>query len=94
MDTPNIVLTPRGFKHLDPIPGAYGGAVKIYESSAAMHPHIWLSVTEANDINAWVRGDQSAGVHEALSHLRLEDAEVLRDQLTWLIENHYHLSEE
>lgn len=86
---PEFIITDRGFKHLKPIPGAYGGEVTVYESSAAMHPHIWLLVKEPNDLNAWARGDQSEGLHEAHSHLRIEDAEKLRDQLTWLIENHY-----
>jgi hypothetical protein len=39
--------TDRGFKHLPPIAGSYGGQVRVYESSAATHPYIWLNVDEA-----------------------------------------------
>lgn len=36
--------TDRGFDHYPAIPGAYGGEVRAYESSAASGPHVWLSV--------------------------------------------------
>jgi hypothetical protein len=37
----------RGFDRYPAIPGAYGGEVSIYESSAASGPHVWLKVTES-----------------------------------------------
>lgn len=37
----------RGFDRYPAIPGAYGGEVSIYESSAASAPHVWLKVTES-----------------------------------------------
>lgn len=83
-------LTPeysgRGFKHMPPVPSVYGGEVRVYESSSAMAPHVWLSATCPSDLN-----DRSSAPVEAVAHLTLEDAEVLRDQLTFLIEHHYQL---
>ena len=74
-------LTDRGFGHLPPIQGAYGGNVAVYESSAASGPHIWLCATPAE-----IEANPDVTVH-----LSLESAEHLRDQLTWLIENHYQV---
>lgn len=88
---PNVTITDRGFKHLDPIRGGYGGETRVYESSAAEHPHIWLAISEPNDLTAWARGDESGGVKDAHNHLSLEAAKALRDQLAWLIENHYQI---
>jgi hypothetical protein len=80
-------LTPtvseRGFTRLPPIVGAYGGTVRVYESSAAIGPHIWLAVNE----DASSRVDQMAA--EAHSHLTVEAAGQLADQLRWLIDHHY-----
>lgn len=39
--------TDRGFDHMAPIEGAYGGTVHVYESSSAESPHIWLNSTKA-----------------------------------------------
>lgn len=42
-----VRTTSRGFAHYLAIPGAYGGEVEVYESSAASGPHVWLKVTES-----------------------------------------------
>lgn len=81
-------ITDRGFKHFDPIPSTYGGEVRVYESSAASHPHIWLDVKCPVDLNR-----PSGPSKEAVAHLRIEDAEILRDQLTHLIDHHYQVEE-
>lgn len=85
--------TSRGFKRFDEVPSAYGGGVEVYESSAAMHPHLWVKVRSPKSVNDWMVADQTGGTYddweEATAHLRLEDAVVLRDQLTYLIEHHY-----
>ena len=52
----------------------YEGWVKVYESSAASEPCIWVSTEEGPAV-----------------HLTLEKATLLRDQLSWLIENHYQV---
>lgn len=81
---PNI--TSRGFKRFGPISSVYGGHIETYESSAAERPRIWVTTTCPSDLN-----DQSSTPVEAVAHLDIEDATLLRDQLTYLIENHYQL---
>jgi hypothetical protein len=71
-------ISNRGFKHMDPVRNRNGGEVRVFESSNAILPCIWLSVT-------WM--DMAEGSAE----LTLVDAEKLRDQLTYLIENHYQI---
>ena len=82
---PNVTVTDRGFQHMDPIPGTYGGEVKVYESSAAESPHVWLNTWSFRHPNT-----QSDPV-EATVHLALADAERLRDQLSYLIRTHYQV---
>jgi len=72
------VMSSRGFAHMAAIEGNYPEpwSVRVYESSAAMEPFIWLAMSEGNH-----------------AHLDLEKATQLRDQLTWLIENHYQVKD-
>lgn len=83
-DEPNVTVSNRGFQHMDPVPGHYGGRVRVYESSGDT-PCIWLCAAELDDLN----GPQDGPEHEATVLLKLADARVLRDQLTWLIDNHF-----
>jgi hypothetical protein len=64
---------------MEPINPNRGGEVRVYESSAADGPHIWLNVKEPAD----------PVLGEAHAHLTLEQAKLLRDQLDYLIGNHY-----
>lgn len=58
--------------------GTYGGSVRVYGSSAAAAPHVWV---EAEGL------DRMTGPHVSVPvHLTLADATVLRDRLTGLIE--------
>lgn len=82
-------LDNRGFKWCAPVEGAYGGQATVHESSAASGPHLWLSVEEPNDLNAWTIGDKTGGTHEAALHLTAEAAAQLRDTLDWALEHHY-----
>lgn len=68
-------ITDRGFKHLPPLPGTYGGSVCAYESSAAFGPHVWVAVETPN-------GD-------VIVHLTAENAWRLAEQLQYLVRNHY-----
>ena len=81
-------LTPkqsnRGFAHLPAIPGAYGGEAKVYESSAASGPHLWLCVTEPTEANK-----PGGPFVEATLHLTVENAAKLAEQIQYLIANHY-----
>ncbi len=78
----------RGFKTMPPVSTVWGGhdtgRVVVYESSAAEAPHLWLRVDATPGFG---------GTAETVSaHLPLAEAEKLRDQLTWLIENHYQVT--
>lgn len=77
----------RGFKHHEPVPSEYGGNVRVYESSAASAPHIWVNVECPVNMN-----DPRGPAKDASAHLTLDNAILLRDQLTHLIENHYQTS--
>ncbi|MBS1722550.1 MAG: hypothetical protein JSS66_06025 [Armatimonadetes bacterium] len=84
------VPSDRGFNRFPAIPGSYGdgdsyGGVQVYESSAASGPHLWLKVTEPGI----AREDQKDTT--ATLHLSLENALTLRDQIEWLIANHYQV---
>lgn len=76
MNRPTI--TNRGFAHFEPVQSDSRGSVRVYESSAATQPCIWLNAVGYDGGDATV-------------HLPLGEVVVLRDQLTWLIENHYHI---
>ena len=91
---PEPQTSDRGFRHFEPIVGSTIDAltgdtvptrqtVRVYESSAAMGPHIWLAVEDA-DVTKPGKG---------YAHLNLDAATRLRDQLTWMIEHHYQLPE-
>jgi hypothetical protein len=79
-------ITDRGFKHLEPIKTSYGHTVRVYESSSAMRPCLWMKV----DSTGSTCGDI---VTELRVHMTLEQAEDLRDSLDYLIRNHYQLEE-
>lgn len=73
----------RGFAQMPAVPSEYGGSVRVYESSAAMGPHIWLQAEGLDGLK---------GPHASIPiHLTLANAIVLRDQLTKLIEGHYQV---
>jgi hypothetical protein len=79
-----ITMSSRGFKRAEPVPSEYGGAVRVYESSSAMAPHLWVAVSCPADLNK-----PDGPEVEAVAHLTLDNARLLRDQLTYLIEHHY-----
>ena len=76
-------LTSRGFAAHDWINGgtAYGGRMRVYESSSAMAPRIWLTVLQADGESATL-------------HMSLDAARDLVADLSDLIEHHYQLAEE
>lgn len=79
----------RGFKRFEAVPSTYGGEVKVYESSAAEGPHLWLNATAPVSLNE----PDGAQVTAAL-HITLDAAALLRDQLDYLVQNHYQRVEE
>jgi hypothetical protein len=86
-------ISNRGFKHMDPVRNRNGGQVRVFESSNAMLPCIRLSVTcpAAFERIAHTDGGLPMDMAEGSAELTLVDAEKLRDQLTYLIENHYQI---
>lgn len=74
----------RGFDHMPEIPSTYGGFVRVYESSNAAGPHIWLKAEEVPV------GDDRIPV-TAFAHLTLNDAVKLAEQILYLADHHYQL---
>lgn len=74
----------RGFIQGTEIESGYGGFIKVYESSAASHPHIWVRIVCPVNMN-----NPEGEMMDATSHLTIENAEELIDQLQYLIDNHY-----
>lgn len=79
--------TDRGFKHYEPIETSYGHEIRVYESSAATRPCIWLSVklTEEESRNSGI------APCEANAHMTIEQAEMVRDAIDTAIKNHYQI---
>lgn len=49
-ETIEITRTPRGFNvYGDPLRTPRGGSIRVYESSNALGPHVWLSVERLGD---------------------------------------------
>lgn len=85
--TMNVEYTDRGFAHYTPIATQYGHVVRVYESSSAWQPSLWLKI----ELKEKVGGIDP---EEATAHLSLDQARELRDQLDHLITNHYQLQSE
>jgi len=79
-----VTTTARGFDHLPAIRAGYGGSVRVYESSAASAPHVWLLATAPGNLN-----EPSSPPVEAALHLTTEQAQLLAQQLMFLACNHY-----
>lgn len=86
-------LTPttsdRGFDHLPVVPGVFAGQphgfASIYESSNAEEACIWLHVRTGQ------LGSEKPA--EATVQLALDAAATLRDQLDWMVRNHYQVEQ-
>lgn len=80
MDSMNV--SDRGFKQGEDILDEYGSKIRTYESSAAMKARIWLRA-EGSDVLDLPK-------NEVALHMSIPEATALRDQLDYLIKNHYH----
>jgi len=83
----DFTATGRGFKCSEPIVGQYNQEISIFESSTAFTTAIWVRVADRADLNN-MDGPNDV---EAMCLLKHEDAIRLRDQLTWLLDNHHHI---
>lgn len=81
--TVEVTKSDRGVQQGTEIPSTYGGFIRVYESSAAGHPHIWANIKCPVDFNEPLGPQADASVH-----LRIEDAERLHAQLGHIINNH------
>ena len=81
--------TDRGFIHFEPIQSTHGGQIRVYESSSASHPCVWVDIKSPAGLQEVHPPPE--GMTAGTAHLKIEDATMLRDQLTWLIENHYQM---
>lgn len=65
-------MTDRGFLDFEGITDSYGAKVTVYQSSAAVSPHVWLGIRGGS-------GNEQGS--NAASHLNLEQARAIRDAL-------------
>lgn len=70
------IITDRGFRHAEPTAGTYNDSVRVYESSAAMGPHVWILATNADGVDVAV-------------HLAREAALAFADDIKRVCELHY-----
>lgn len=75
----------RGFASFDPIGDTYGSTVTVRESSSAEAPCVWVAFEVPPSF------DHPGGIDLA-AHLSLAAVTKLRDQLSWMIESHYHVA--
>jgi hypothetical protein len=78
------ITSNRGFDRLPPIPSTHAGDVRVFESSAADGPHIWLKATAPANLN-----EPEGRAVEAPLHLTAENAWRLAEQLMLLVRHHY-----
>lgn len=90
-DTPEHlrpVRTDRGFSHLPSIAGFHAGqpagSVRVFESSAATGPHVWIGAEQPED-----RNNPAGPTFEAVVHMPLDRAVQFAEQIMWLAGHHY-----
>lgn len=82
--------TDRGLKHFEPITTAYGHEIRVYESSAADSPHIWLDITQTTETAKAARSNIAP--ESATAHLSVLQALLLIESLTAAVRQHYHFA--
>jgi hypothetical protein len=73
-DQPEV--TDRGFRVFPYIDLGDDRRVRVYESSAATEPKIWIRIVDDDGM--------------ATAHMRISDARELARQIVWLCNHHYH----
>lgn len=77
-DQSGDTFTQRGFRHTLPVNGTYGGKVKVYESSAASEPHVWVAAEDEDE-------------REVCIHLTIDDAITYATNILRVCQMHYQL---
>jgi hypothetical protein len=89
-------VSDRGFTFTKEIVTAYGEKVSAYESSAAMAPHIWVSIEGEAHLDEKPRPyagfEYGLAAGSIAAHMTLEQVDQLIANLIHLRNNHYHLS--
>lgn len=85
----NVTYSDRGFKFVEEVKDSYGSSVRVSESSSAFTSHIWLRAEGSEVLHKG--SNKSTKDNEVALHLKIEDAKQLRDNLDYLINNHYHI---
>lgn len=90
---PQFEVSDRGFVHWTPVEDTYGHEVKVYESSAAEEPCMWLSVDGPVHLNAPAK--PAAGVSHGVSpdghasaHLNFSQVLQVYDRMSAWIARH------
>lgn len=78
----------RGFRRLPIVTAVYGGEARVYESSAASGPHVWLNVKRQVPPDAGAAADR-VNVGDVTLHLSARAALALAEQLLFLLRQHY-----
>lgn len=76
----------RGFANFDPIVGWQQTSIRVIESSNAESANVALSARQPQDLNDPGRDEWVT----AFVELDLDQIRQLRDQLDWMLANHYH----
>lgn len=75
----------RGFAHWPAVSSNYGATVSVYESSAALGPHIWLSIAGESHLESEPRPhggvDHGIANGRTAAHLTPRQAQEIRDNL-------------
>lgn len=87
MDAPEFETTDRGFKHYTPVVTGYGHAVRIYESSAASEPHVWMAINGGLSAVGEKPG-------EAHVHMTFEQTDEVVVRLMACKANHYQVADQ
>lgn len=75
-------MNERGFEQYGDIETAYGHVIRVYESSAASGPHVWVSTVQTEETGARCGMEPE----EATAHLNLVQAMRLRARLDEFIQ--------
>lgn len=82
---PEPEYSDRGFAHWPPVESSYGATVRVYESSAAENPHLWVNID--GDCHLSGHAEPFPGLPwgkapgAVSAHLTMNQARELRDRL-------------
>lgn len=76
-------INQRGFQYAEPIKNSAGSSIQVYESSNVI-PSIWVQSLSPAHMN--LDGKET----DTMVQLTLEEARLFRDQLNYILENHYN----